>query len=85
MKTIANNPAYPLMPSHTDPNQIMGENYQGMTIRQQFAAMAMQGLLANSAVTFPFGYPELIKSIAADSVMHADALIAALNEGGENG
>lgn len=48
----------------------------GLTIRQHFAAIAMQGFIAS------FGGHDLthIDDIAHDSVMAADALIAELNK-----
>lgn len=57
--------AYPIADEH---GYISG----GLTIRQYFAAMAMQGLCANG-----FGSPS---DAASRSVTIADALIAALNE-----
>jgi len=81
MNTQGNNPAYPLMPSHTDPNSVMGENYQGMTIRQQFAMAAMQAYAGADHVGNS-GMPH--EEIAEWAVKQADALIVALNKGGEN-
>lgn len=85
METNGNAPSQPQIGTHGQMHEsgnLYGDTYSigGMTIRQQFAMAAMQGLLANTAVTFPFGYPELIKGVAIDAVSHADALIAALNK-----
>lgn len=44
----------------------------GMSIREAFAAMALQGLLSNNEVVQP-------KEMAKDAVAYADALIDALN------
>lgn len=49
----------------------------GLTKRELFAAMAMQGMLADS------GGSGEISAYAVSAVKIADALIAALNEGGE--
>jgi hypothetical protein len=60
----------------------------GLTIRQQFAAMAMQGLLANKAilqVTFNLDGSTTIQNLQAErtailSIRYADALINELNK-----
>ena len=65
----ADEPAFPngLDSPHVDPS--------GLTKRELFAAMAMQGLLAaNEAETQTFG------DIAEDAVRMTDALIAELNK-----
>jgi len=64
------------------PVQIMeGINYaHGLSIREYYAGMAMQGLLAN-ATTDPEGLgANQAKSYASDAVYMADALIAELNK-----
>lgn len=48
---------------------------KGLTKREYFAAMAMQGMLASANNTL-FDY----ETIATHSVKHADALINALND-----
>jgi hypothetical protein len=77
-KSRADLPAYPTMrnPEHGWPT--------GLTIREHFAAMAMQGMLANPAI------PQIARSQGAETheaimdwysqgaVQHADALIAEL-------
>ena len=45
----------------------------GLTIREYFAAMAMQGLLANGKWT------HYSRQLAEDAVIHANALVEALN------
>lgn len=50
-------------------------NQLGLTTREYFAAMAMQGLLATVQIS-----QYMPERIASDSVMMADALIKALNE-----
>ena len=48
------------------------KDYRGLTKREYFAALALQGLLA--------GDPDVAyKGAAEDAVSHADALIKALN------
>lgn len=55
-------------------------NYEtGLTIRQQFAAMAMQGLMAVNNKGEQ-GWDEGVISAAKISVQMADALITALNQ-----
>lgn len=49
--------------------------YYGLTKREHFAALAMQGCLANSKMS-----GDGVKEIIAASLVHADALIQALNE-----
>lgn len=59
-------------------------NDGGLTKRELFAAMAMQGLLSNSR-TFPTPNDIEIKDMAASSVDCADALIRKLEQaGGDN-
>jgi hypothetical protein len=48
----------------------------GLTKREYFAAMAMQGMCANSSLTKIWTY----EKIAESSVQQADALIEALNK-----
>ena len=50
-------------------------SWYGLTKREYFAAMAMQGMLSSENNTL-FGY----ETIATHSVKHADALINALNK-----
>ncbi len=64
-KTSANDSSFP----------VIAENYiidGGLTKREYFAAMAMQGLLANDSA--------LITNKARDAVQAADALIEILNK-----
>jgi hypothetical protein len=66
--SAADEPAFP-----THPNKLPGHfSKDGLTKREYFAAMAMQGLLANSTSS---GH---IRSCALDSVDAADALLLAL-------
>lgn len=69
MKTEPNNLVYPASNQfHTD---------SGITIRQHFAGLAMQGLLAADAKYG--GKTNNYKMLAEDALCHADALIAELN------
>lgn len=61
----ASDPAYPL--------HALGTTATGLTKRELFAAMAMQGALAGAPGPHLHPY-----SLANDSVNHADALLAAL-------
>jgi len=58
-------------------DELVSESYPnpGLTNREYFAAMAMQGMLASANNTL-FDY----ETIATHSVKHADALINALND-----
>ena len=49
----------------------------GLTIREHFAAMAMQGLLAGGVVTYPTSHKE---SVAVFAVEFADALLKELEK-----
>ena len=78
--TNANESAYPEV-NHDNP-QFSYPTY-GLTKREYFAAMAMQGMLANSIDNQqgmePFWHMGNIR-LAESSVLMADALINALNE-----
>ena len=63
--TRANDLSYPVRKMDTI-------NYTGLTKREYFAAMALQGLLANDSA--------LITSKVIDAVKAADALIEELNK-----
>jgi hypothetical protein len=58
----------------------------GLTKREYFAAMAMQGICANLRSIYNVPEQEgfkLVAMVAEDAVTQADALIKALNETGE--
>jgi hypothetical protein len=58
---------------------------RGLTKREYFAALAMQGILATESEDYNYGHNSAPR-IAARAVEQADALIAALNgEGQANG
>lgn len=81
------NPNDPAMPVHLN-IQLQGETFPGVTKREFFAAMAMQGLRAGTPIwheqhrdgaTHTASECWATKQIAEQSVRDADALIAALN------
>jgi len=61
-----------------------GTKYDGLTKREHFAAMAMQGLVSNAHVIEGLCDDKTIKciytSIAEYAVKHADALLKALEK-----
>lgn len=75
--TRANQPAFPLAWTEINAHGVEFPMIEGgMTLREYYAGLAMQGLLA--------GEPDLRYSLAAQqSVAHADALIAELAKGGD--
>lgn len=73
--TNAKDSAYARPSSEYDGRQV--EGCKGLTKREYFAALAMQGILTNSLFDTEL---EIQKSIAALSVVHADALIEQLNK-----
>lgn len=80
---LADQPAFPLslvpagQPLPVAEQIIAG---RGLTVRQHFAAMAMQGLLSSGVVLGPHNFNEdSLRALRAKvAVMEADALIAAL-------
>jgi len=72
MKT---NPHDPVNPSE----KMSGMNI-GITLREYFAAMAMQGMLHNGATTMHGVITQAPESIAILAVNQSDALIEALNK-----
>ena len=70
-------------PDHTAFPMAHEKNYIGLTKREYFAALAMQGYLANpntlDAVMKEFERP-VSDFVADNSVILADSLIAALNQ-----
>ena len=83
MKITGNESAYPIISEevqsvYTDqPATLIECLSQGLTIRQHFAGLAMQGLLANSSLTT---HKASYKLLAEKSIGTADALIAKLNK-----
>lgn len=54
--------------------------FKGLTIRQHFASLAMQGLLVRYKIDQRFGNGEDYPMVAETAVQQADALIAELNK-----
>ncbi|MFA5897827.1 MAG: hypothetical protein WC829_01810 [Hyphomicrobium sp.] len=81
--TKATDPAFPMVDKYGRPAINLASAVErdpfgaGLTKREYFAAMAMQGLLSNPNVSV--SYEEYSKQ----SVFHADATIAELAKGGE--
>jgi hypothetical protein len=74
MATITGNePAMPLI--EEDENKVQRSISPGLTIRQHYAGLAMQGLCANS-IPGEHHRPDFL---ANEAVQYADALIKALN------
>lgn len=74
----------------TDPNEPInphpsGNTWEGLTKREYFASLAMQGMLQAGAMTKAGFITRAPDSIAQLAVNQADSLIAALNEEVPNG
>ena len=84
MKITGNEPAHPLkeMVYSEGLGGHIGIDYLGLTIRQQFAMAAMQGMLANNEGCMAQGSSRSFnpETIAACAVNQSDALIEALNK-----
>lgn len=66
---------------YTGNDALLSNGGNGLTIRQQFAAMAMQGMLANSSVSMLENLSDgTAEMFSKDSVKMADYLIAELNK-----
>lgn len=76
----------PAMPESCSAGGYRANVYSGLTIRQHFAAVAMQGMLANSIDkqqgAEPFWHMSQ-ENLAMVAVGYADALIAELNKESE--
>lgn len=67
--------AYTEMGDQTNPYNIHGV-FGGLTIRQYYAGMALQGIIQN----YPSSRPFNVETIAAVALKQSDALIAELNK-----
>lgn len=77
-KIRGNECAFPLVLPHAE-----ADHTKGVTIRQYFAAMAMQGILSNHWCQSDFNGTLMAinqEQVAKQSVGYADALIAELNK-----
>jgi hypothetical protein len=72
---LGNEPAFPTSPV-TNANGEVNWGANGLTKREQLAAMAMQGILSNSVYEPP--RQKKLAAMAADAVDAADALLAEL-------
>lgn len=91
MKINTNAPAYPVDEVNFNQNGIMVEEQNGITIRLQIAAMALQGMLAHSTRYKPRkgASNNWHEAISEEAIQLADSLIAELNrteaDNGTNG
>lgn len=88
MITNPNDPAQPLNDfaiEKAEQGYGYSPEFAGLTIREHIAAMAMQGLLANPEGAMSWNNNRVFspESISELALLHADALIEALNKGGE--
>ena len=74
----ADKPAYPLQLQEGESSELIGKlgNADGLTKREYFAAIAMQGLCVNSIA----GSHNKPINLAIDAVMYADALLKELGK-----
>jgi hypothetical protein len=79
MKITGNEPAMPCVDTVNE-NGRYEPLITGLTIRQQVATAAMQGLLANYVEYGLYGSHESYPAVAEKAVEQADLLIKALNE-----
>lgn len=81
--TFPNDPVFPTTVQGIMDGPRIGDLSGGLTKRELFAAMAMQGILSNITL-FPDENGQLVRasedSVARGAVMNADALIKALGE-----
>jgi hypothetical protein len=89
MSTLASQPAFPgtrgthgygddTMTLGPDGSAIFTGHNQGMTLRQHYAGLAMQGLMSNIVGIRAEGFKD--SEISEFAVMQADALIAELSK-----
>ena len=83
-----NNADTPAMPLALDirvdesGNQFCNDAYEGLTKREHFAGLAMQGILANSTTT-SWTEEQWFNVISKQALNHADALLKQLGEQNE--
>lgn len=79
MNTLADSPAFPRLYARSDE-----DGRSGMTLRQHYAGLAMQGILANQPLTLEIyrHHPGKTgcEAIASEAAGMADALLAELEK-----
>lgn len=78
MKTEPNHPANPVSEEETDRMDGGVKIYSGLTKREHYAGLAMQGMISNLSAISREGFKD--SEIAKISVIMSDALIAELNK-----
>lgn len=80
-----NEPAMPF--TAATENELLSSHLIGLTIREHFAAIAMQGMLSNPKIIIDVlsdhkgsGLKQILEIIALDAIDAADVLIAELNK-----
>lgn len=83
-KITGNEPAMPELKCNLTHENHLSEVWLegGLTIRQHFAAMAMQGMVSNPEIQKLTSVT--IQGVAIEAVQYADALIAELNKPNPN-
>lgn len=88
MTTLGDKPAYPTTTVerveifHGEGAEAVDVHHPGMTIRQHYAGLAMQGIIAGGyGDTTPHCSMEAPGEVAHFAVMYADALLAELERG----
>lgn len=74
-----NKPAYPISEEQTDRIDSNVKIYSGLTKREYFAAMAMQGILANEQLRYSLCRPGR-SGIQIYALQQADALLQELDQ-----
>lgn len=75
--------AFPQLVKNGDGDYVLGSQAGGLTKRELYAAMALQGMVSDPRVSFPVPKPYEV-GVAELSVKCADALIAELAKGKSN-
>jgi hypothetical protein len=68
-------PAFPVAEPVLDGQRIKGMNYTGISVREYFAVMALQGIISNDA---PLYGDDIQANVASLAVGYADALLTEL-------
>jgi len=74
-------PAFPLpVQDDRDCNFRFASGYGGMTLRDYFAAAALQGNLASNAIGYEYTGENALEKAANEAYRYADAMLAARKE-----